>query len=234
MQNQIDAERKHGLLLPDNIETNSAKKTPFPKFSQFLEGKKPQDIILYSIKTGILRHLLTDKKKNGDASYIYQGDLYILSIEYKSSNGQTNILGLNTIPPYKEPEELDTGPYRKMEYIEDTSEEAMALKKMEEKINKADNTGIPLAENIKEGGMLPKFKLAIENDLAPEKIVLYSVATGILTHQETQQIAEGITYYLYINKGSPPIKLIISLNKNLDQACIISLSTTESNDPSKK
>lgn len=224
MQNQIDAESKQGLLLPKNIETNSDEKIPFPEFSQFLEGKKPQDVILYSAKTDLLRHLLTDKKKNGDISYIYQGNFYLLSLEYKNSSGQTHITGVKTIPPYEEHGELDTGPFRRMEYIENISEEAIALKEMKEKIIEAGNTGIPLKEDLKEGDILLKFKLAIEGNLDPEKIALYSIATGILLHTETQQIAEGITYYYYTNKKNPRINLNISLNKNLDQACVIYLS----------
>ena len=125
---------------------------------------------------------------------------------------------------------VEGGPYRKPA----TTPDQHRLQEMEREIKKADKFSIFLPENIREGDLLPLFKTLVEtkSDLKvnAEDIILYSLTTGILRYTETKHIAEGINYYHYTGGEKPIIELVISLNTNLDQAAIISLSAQDTTD----
>lgn len=128
-------------------------------------------------------------------------------------------------PGQPQGESLPGGPYRKP----NGGEKPVDLSK------EGGNFNIDLLRDIKEGSMLPEFKLAIEMHIKPEDIIIRTSEDNIFQHKNTQKIGdEGIVHYHFAEKGNPLIKMVISLNPNLDQACIISLSTAETVEKLKK
>lgn len=128
-------------------------------------------------------------------------------------------------PGQPQEESLPGGPYRRA----NGGEKPIDFSK------EGGNFSIDLLRDLKEGGLLPEFKMAIEMHIKPEDIIIRTSDNQFFQHEKTQKIGdEGVTYYHYINKDNPLIKMVISLNPNLDQACIISLSTEESIEKLKK
>lgn len=115
------------------------------------------------------------------------------------------------------------GPYREMSDLE-----AEELKKMEKEIAaEGDKFSIQLPENIKIGGGVMLFGDAIKNGFEPEKIVFYSLATGILryrSHNPDMWTKKNI--YKYCDPKKSTVRLAVELPlKKYYPAIISSLST---------
>lgn len=234
MEKQIDAERKHGLLIPEHTEQAIEKGEEMISFNQFaelLKKKIPQEIILYSAKTGLLRHLLTDKK-GGEMLYTYQGDSYLLNIEHDKKNGWAHILDVKKIPketrkPTKKKEAIFSnqlpytqgeGPFRKLldPKMEGLKNKIKSLEKMEKEIAAEGRlVGLPLDENITVGAHIPLFEAALNNDvkLKPEDIAFYSVATGILKYSRQKVQSSEVSSLYYTNPNNNNVELDIYLDK---------------------
>ncbi len=116
----------------------------------------------------------------------------------------------------------DTGPFRKMEYTSDTSEEGVALQKMEKEIAAEGKFSIRLPEEIKHGEVVPFFEDALKNpDIGSKGVVFYSLATGILKYNDEMSPPSGPggemkqeKTYTYKSKNDPNIELKIWVEKN--------------------
>ena len=116
----------------------------------------------------------------------------------------------------------DTGPFRKMEYADDTSEEGVALKKMETEIAAEGKFSIRLPEDIKYQDTVPFFEDALKNPaIGPKDVVFYSLATGVLKYNSVISHPSGPgggmkqeKTYIYKSKNNPHIELKIWVEKN--------------------
>ncbi|TSC83910.1 MAG: hypothetical protein G01um101413_713 [Parcubacteria group bacterium Gr01-1014_13] len=125
----------------------------------------------------------------------------------------------------------DTGPFRKMEGIVDTSEDAI-LQRMEKEIAAEGKFSIRLTEGIKYKDAFPLFADAIKNNIDPKDIIFYSLATGIMKYDNViEYTPNGILgrvqgkKYIYKSKDDSYIELRIWVEKN--KATFDSLTTKE-------
>ena len=127
-------------------------------------------------------------------------------------------------PPGEAPP--DTGPFRKMERIVDTGEDA-TLQRMEQEIAAEGKFSIQLPEDIKLGNAVPFFADALKNpDIGPAGVVFYSLATGIVKYDHViVRIAGQTKSYVYKSKADSHIKLMIGVEKN--KAAFESVTTKE-------
>jgi len=217
MQKQIEAENKYCVPLPENIEEGDKMPDAFVK----LLNKKinPENIILFSAETGLLRHFLADQK--GDfALQIYQGDSYLLHIISHKNLGGAYILEIKK--PAKAKDELETGPFRKMDYIPpEPRDEEIAVREMQAEIADERALGVEVPKDIQEGDVLPFFAETCKATY-PKDIILWSLATGLLRYSgEEDEVWSPAISYTYSNINNPDVKIIVKLPKKETSAKLL-------------
>lgn len=118
------------------------------------------------------------------------------------------------------------GPYRNQFDLE-----AAAIRRLEQKINKEEGVfSLRLPENIKEDDEVPFFKDAVNNpEFGPKKIVLYSLATGILRYCETgPQTSKSDFFYKYNDPENNPVGITVLYNKKEKPPARINIISTKS------
>lgn len=127
----------------------------------------------------------------------------------------------------------ETGPFRKMEQVDERENlpynEAVAIKRMVEKIEAEKKFSIRLPEDIKQDDLVPLFEDAINNNIDPKDIAFYSLATGILnfTHIQEPNLPK-IKYFYYNNPEDKNVELEIFMNLSTQEglrATVQNLST---------
>ena len=118
-------------------------------------------------------------------------------------------------------------------YRETADQDAAALKKMQKEIAADEKglTGIQLPEDIKFGDIVPLFEDALnfnkKKEDNPDGIVFYSLATGILKHEQNDVYPYAINKEHYYRYANGPYYLCITLDKNTKKATVTDFSTKE-------
>ncbi len=112
-------------------------------------------------------------------------------------------------------------------YRDEFASKAEALKEMEKEIANEGKFSIQLTKNTKEEDAIPLFEDAIKNNIKPEDIIFYSIATGVLkySHYDTDKLNQ-IGYYRFENPANSDIHLTVRWRKKESHpATIFGLST---------